>query len=63
MDGWSGVGGEGGEEAGDAGEGGAHFEKVVLGADFGGPFVIGDWQLGPVEELEHALIWCPVLVA
>lgn len=50
-----GVGGEVGEEVGDAGEWGAGFEEVVLGADFGGPFVVGDGQLGPIEELEHTL--------
>lgn len=58
VDCWGGLGGEVGEKFGDAGKRGAGFEEVVLGADFGGPFVIRDWQLGPVEELEHALVLC-----
>lgn len=57
MDGWSGVGREGGEEFWDAGERGAGLEEVVLGADLGGPFVMGYGKLGPGEELEHALVF------
>lgn len=53
---WSGPRGEVEEKLRDAGEWGAVLEGLVLGADFGGPFVISNWQLGPVEELEHALI-------
>ena len=59
MEGESGAGGEVGEEFRHAGEGSARFEEVVLCRDLGDPFVISDWQLGPVEELEHALVlWC-----
>ncbi len=54
MDRGSGVRREGGEEFRDAGERGARLKEVVLGADFGGPFVISDGQLRPIEELEHA---------
>lgn len=42
MDCGRGFGRKGGEEVGDAGEGGAGFEEGVLGADFGGPFVVGE---------------------
>lgn len=58
MDCWIGLGREVGEKLRDAGERGAGLEELVLGADFGGPFVIRDGQLGPVEELEHALGFC-----
>lgn len=47
VDFWSGVVAEVKEEVRDAGEGGAFFEEVVLGFDFGGPFIICDGQLGP----------------
>ena len=52
-----GVGGRGevGEEIGDTREWGAGSEERVSRADFGGPVVVGDWYLGPVEEVEHAL--------
>lgn len=43
VDGGVGLGREVGEEGGDAREGVAAFEEGVLGAHFGGPFVIGDW--------------------
>lgn len=56
MDCRSGLGRESGEKLKNAGERGAGLEEVVLGADFGGPFVISNGQLGPVEELEHALV-------
>lgn len=55
MDCGRGFGRKGGDEVGDAGEGGAGFEEGVLGADFGGPFVVGEGYLGPVEEVVHAL--------
>lgn len=56
MNCWSGLRREVGEEFRDAGKWSAGLEEVVLSADFGGPFVIRDWQLGPFEELEHTLI-------
>ena len=56
VDCWGGLGREVGEEFGDAGKWGRGLEEIVLGADFGGPFVIIYRQLGPVEELEHALV-------
>ena len=31
-------------------------EQLVLRSYFGGPFVVANRQLGPVEELEHALV-------
>ncbi len=43
VDCWSSVGREIGEKCKDAGEWGAGLEKLVLGADFGGPFLISDW--------------------
>jgi len=43
VDCWSGLGREVEEKFRDAGERGAILEELVLGADFGGPFVICDW--------------------
>lgn len=42
MDWWDGLGREVGKNLRHAGEWGAGFEKIVLGADFGLPFVIGN---------------------
>ena len=56
MDCWNSLGRDVGEKFRNSGKQGTGPEKFILSADFGSPFIIGDWQLRPVEELKDTLI-------